>query len=84
MSRWTEILTPDDLAAFHALTASLDPAYAAAEKAQYEKWTANDLRAAMYRAWLCNEDCRYQLARSYLALTDELEIADPGSPCPSR
>lgn len=68
MSKWTEILTPDEIAAYHALTASLDPRFAADEKAQYENWSANDLRAAMHRAWLCNEDCRYQLARSYLAL----------------
>lgn len=69
-SRWTHILSPDEIKAYHALTASLDPAYAARERAQYEAMTAADLRAAMHRAWLCNEDCRFQLARSYLAMIE--------------
>lgn len=73
MSRWTEILTADEIAAYHALTASIDPCFAAAEKAQYERYTASELRSAMHRAWLCAEDCRYQLARSYLAL----KLAEP-------
>ncbi|MCV9960753.1 hypothetical protein OIU34_02475 [Pararhizobium sp. BT-229] len=70
MSRWTEILTPDEIAAYHTLTASLDPGFAAAEKAQYENRTAAELSTTMHRAWLCNQDCRYQLARSYLALKE--------------
>lgn len=74
-SRWTHILTPDEIAAYHELTASIDPRFAAAERAQYERWTASELKSAMNRAWLCCEDCRYQLARSYLAMIEPAAIA---------
>lgn len=74
-TRWNHILSPDEIAAYHAQTASIDPRFAAAEKSQYEAMTADELKIAIDRAWLCNEDCRYQLARSYLALLEPAEIA---------
>lgn len=70
MSRWTHILSPAEIEAQRALTASLDPAFARSERQWYETRTEGDLRAAMHSAWLCCEDCRYQLARSYLAILE--------------
>lgn len=67
MSRWTDVLTLAQIDEQRELTASLDPAFARGERVWYESRTDNDLHAAMNGAWLCNEDCRYQLARSYLA-----------------
>lgn len=67
MSRWTDVLTLEQIDEQRKLTASLDPAFARGERQWYETRTDGDLRAAMHSAWLCNEDCRYQLARSYLA-----------------
>lgn len=67
MSRWIDVLSPSEIAAATAATAEIDPAFARGEKEWYESRTDNELRAALRGAWLCNEDCRYQLARSYLA-----------------
>jgi hypothetical protein len=67
MSRWHDVLTIEQIDDQRKLTASLDPAFARSERQWYESRTDGDLRAAMRSAWLCNEDCRYPLARSYLA-----------------
>lgn len=74
-SPWSHILTPEEIDAYHALTASIDPRFARAERAEYQAMTAAQLRVAMSRAWLCNEACRYQLARSYLAMIEPAAIA---------
>lgn len=68
-SRWTHVLTPEQLAARHALTASLDPAFAERERRWYEARTESELRCLMYWAMNTAEDGAYQLARTYLALT---------------
>ena len=67
-SRWVHILTTDEIAASNALTASLDPNFARGEREFYESRSLNQLRVLMAQAWNCNQDCRYQMARSYLAL----------------
>lgn len=68
MSDWVHILSSAELEAQYALTASLDPSFARQQRAFYDSRSDDELRALMHQAWLCNEACRYQLARSHLAL----------------
>ena len=68
-SPWTHVLTPEQLAARHALTASLDAAFAERERRWYEARTESELRCLMHWAVNTAEDGAYQLARTYLALT---------------
>lgn len=67
-NQWGEILDQSKIDARHALTASIDPRFAAADRAFYESRTASDLRVLVSQAWNCNEPTAYQIARSYLAL----------------
>ena len=67
-SAWNAILTAAELDAHYALTASLDPRFAQAERGWYESRTINQLRVLAAQAWDCNEPTCYQMARSYLAL----------------
>ena len=69
-SQWSHILTPAELEAHHALTASIDPRFAAGERAFYEGRTANQLRVLAAQAWDCCEPTGYQMARSYAALME--------------
>lgn len=69
-SCWTTVLSKAELLASYELTASLDPRFAREERDFYESRTPAELRSLMAQAWLCNEDCRYQKARSYLALRE--------------
>lgn len=71
MSHWVDVLDVPALEARFALTASLDPRFARAERAFYQGRTVNDLKALAHQAWLCCEGDAYQLARSYLALKGE-------------
>ncbi len=68
-SRWTHVMTREQLRARHALTASLGPDFAERERLWYEARTEGELRTAMVWAWNLAEDDTYQLARTYLALT---------------
>ena len=68
-SSWTHVLTPEQLAARHALTASLDPAFAERERRWYGARAESELRCLMYWAMNTAEDGAYQLGRTYLALT---------------
>lgn len=68
MSRWTKILSSAEIAEAHALTASIDPRTARLMREWYEGASDSQLLSTMRGNWLCNEDCRYQMARSYLAL----------------
>lgn len=68
MSQWSQILTTAEINAYHALTASLDPAFAAKERAWYESRTVNQLKSSAAQAWDWNHPTAYQLAKSYLAL----------------
>lgn len=68
MTQWTDILTPEMLAARAALIASIDPAFAAAQTAFYAAQTVPQLKAIIAGAWTANDPENYQIARSYLAL----------------
>lgn len=68
MSQWTHILNREEIAARHALTARLDPAFAARERAFYETRTKAQLETLASQAWDCNSPTGYQMARSYAAL----------------
>lgn len=65
---WGHVMTAEEIEAYHALTASLDPRFAASERQWYEGRTANQLKADMASAWWGNLASSYQLARSYLKL----------------
>jgi hypothetical protein len=65
---WVDILTPADIAAQFALTARIDPGFAAAQRRFYETRTTSQLDALARQSWLCNEPDGYQLARSFAAL----------------
>lgn len=67
-SHWTDILSLADLDAHYALTASLDPRFAKAQRAFYENRTLEQLNALVAQAWRCNEPTSYQLARSHAAI----------------
>ncbi len=68
MSQWSHILSASELDSFHALTASLDPAFADSERAFYLSRTKAQLGSLAAGAWYANEPTGYQLARSYLAM----------------
>jgi hypothetical protein len=65
---WTDILTPAQLAANYALTATLDPVFAIQEKEFWESRSVAQLHSIRYGAWYANDNHGYQMARSYLAL----------------
>lgn len=67
MSQWSVVLSGAQLDALHALTASLDPRFAAGERAFYLSRTPAQLRTLAVQAWDANEPTTYQLARSYAA-----------------
>lgn len=75
---WTEIMTAEQINATHALTASLDLRFAAANRKFYETRTATQLRSLTVQAWNSNEQEAYCLARSYLALTTDERASDRG------
>lgn len=66
--KWTDLMSAEQIEAMHALTASLDPRFAAGNRKFYETRSANQLRVLSRQAWDCNEPDAYCLARSYLAL----------------
>lgn len=70
MSQWSHILSRAELEAHYALTASLDPRFAADERTFYEGRSFNQLNALSAQAWDCNEPTAYQLARSYASLAE--------------
>lgn len=64
---WNKILTAAELEAHHALTASIDPAFARKERAFYASRTPAQLEGLAAGAWYANEPTGYMLAKSYLA-----------------
>jgi hypothetical protein len=68
ISQWNTILTAAELDEHYKLTASLDPYFAAEERAFYESRTAEQLRAHAQEAWNCCDPDGYQLALSHAAL----------------
>lgn len=71
MSPWIDLLTPADIAKRRALTASLDPRFAASEQAFWESRSVPELRTIAAGAWLANNPDSYQMARSLIALAGE-------------
>lgn len=68
VSQWVHILSPSEIEAHHALTASIDPSFARGAREFYQARSANELRALAAQAWNCCCPTSYQLARSYLAM----------------
>lgn len=65
MNHWSHILTAVELEAHYALTASIDPAFAAKEQAFYESRTYDQLKALAAQAFDSNQATAYQLAKTY-------------------
>jgi hypothetical protein len=72
MSAWTKVLTKEEIAAYHALTATLAPSFARGQREFYESRSDGELRSLMNGAWNCSEGDAYQLARSYLNLRESV------------
>lgn len=70
MSHWTQILTKQEIEAYHTMTAKLDPAFARQEREWFERQTKAKLETEASYAWQGNQGHAYQLARSYAALKD--------------
>lgn len=68
MSRWTEILTADQIDAQFAQTAALDPRFAREQRKFYETRTAIECGALAHQAWLCCDADAFQIASSFAAL----------------
>lgn len=68
MSRWTEILTAEQINEHFERFARLMPEMARAVRADWEGMTIGQLCAAKDQAWQTNEDDRYQMAASFLAI----------------
>jgi hypothetical protein len=71
MSHWNEVLSSEQLEAFHALTNRIDPRFMIEEKRYYETRTIAQLRALSCGAWTANDGHGYQMARSYLAIAEK-------------
>ena len=70
MSGWVRVLSAEEITAHHALTATLDPAFARAQREFYESRTVSELSVLAHQAWNCNSPDSYQLAISYRALIE--------------
>jgi hypothetical protein len=69
MCKWNSVLTTEQMEAQYALTASIDPSFARADRQFWESRTAPQLRALKAGAWDACEPDTYQRAASYLALS---------------
>jgi hypothetical protein len=67
-NRWSAILTPAEIDAYHTRIAELDPGFAAQDRAWYLSRTADQLRTSAHQMRRCNCGESYQMARSYLAM----------------
>lgn len=65
---WHQILTSEEIAAYHNLTASLDPRFARGEREFYQSRTKSQLETLAVQSWDGNQRTAYVLARSYAAL----------------
>lgn len=68
MSVWTDILTPEQIDAYHKLTATLDAGFALADRDFMNSRTPEQHDALATGCWHCNDGERYQLHRSYAAM----------------
>lgn len=75
---WHQILTREEIAAYHALTASLDPRFARADAEFYASRTKLQLQTLAAQAWNGNIRHAYVLARSYAALAEDACTAAKG------
>ena len=76
-SQWTHILTPKELDATYALTAELDPSFAAAQREFYAARTVPELETLMHQAWMCSDSTAFQMARSHRAILTHICRAWP-------
>jgi hypothetical protein len=67
---WNRVPTDADVATFQALTESLSPAFARAERSWWESQTPSQLHVRRTQAWDCADRTAYALARYYLARTE--------------
>lgn len=68
MSKWTDILTWDQLKANHF---EVDPTFGKKQLCFWTSCTIKQLRVLQAQAWLTNDDEQWQKARSYLVLSGE-------------
>lgn len=78
-SKWTDVLSKDELGAHWELVKKLDPKFARASREYYETRTRQELAADMHKAWNCNDGDWYQLAHSYHHLIT-IEAEENGDP----
>lgn len=70
MSQWTDILTAEQLDADYKIIASIDPRMASHSRTFWESRTIAQLQALRAGAWNANLSDQYQMAQSYLALSN--------------
>jgi hypothetical protein len=68
MSKWTDILTEQQLEERYATTANLDPYFAYSQRVFWESRTIAQLNAIATQAWLSNDAELFQMARSYISI----------------
>jgi hypothetical protein len=73
-SQWTHVLTQAEIDARFDLTHAVDPRFAREQRRFYATRTSNELKALINQAWLCNDADGYQMARSYLALMNGVDV----------
>lgn len=71
MSRWTTVLSPDQIEDHFRRFAEVMPEMAARVRAEWEAMTLAELCAARHQAWNTNEDDRYQMANSFIAIREK-------------
>jgi hypothetical protein len=67
-NQWIDVLSAEQIAAFHAVTGIVDTRFMISEQQFYETRSLPQLRSLVCGAWSANDPTGYQLARSYLAL----------------
>lgn len=68
MSKWTTILTPEQIDAHFAIYGEYGRVNRHNLRAAWDGLTVDQLRVARHEAWLCNQSERFMLARSFLAI----------------
>lgn len=64
---WSKLLSKEEIEARFALTASLDPRFAAQERTFYETRTVRQLEYIAAQSWATNEGEYFQLTKSLIA-----------------
>ncbi len=69
--QWVDVLSADQIGAYHAMTGIIDTRFMISEQQYYETRSIPQLRALVCGAWTANDPTGYQLSRSYLALKEQ-------------